>query len=211
MHHNWYDDGVKGRQPRVRFGHVHLYNNYWNSNNTDYCIGTGKECHVRLENCHFDNVDDPWADYGDNSKIGWKNILFEGCSQPTYLPNSFPTFTPPYSFRLDPVEDVESIVRAGAGNVFDPTGNDPHGTITPPLDNVVINLNPVSNNLTLVLNGSHFGNMRIALYNCLGKLVMAENVNEKENILPIGHVSKGLYLVCLESIRGNMTRKIIIE
>jgi pectate lyase len=119
MHHNWYDNGVKGRMPRVRYGYVHIYNNYYSSNNTDYCIGAGYECHVRVENTHFDNVDDPWADYGapgSGGQIGWSNLKFEGCSQPTFMSNSFPVFSPPYSFSMDPVDSVENIVRNGAGN-----------------------------------------------------------------------------------------------
>ena len=119
MHHNWYDNGVKGRQPRVRYGYVHIYNNYYNSNNTDYCIGAGYECHIRVENTHFDNVDDPWADYGgpdSGGQIGWSNLKFEGSSQPSFMSNSFPVFSPPYSFSLDSVDSVESIVRNSAGN-----------------------------------------------------------------------------------------------
>ncbi|MEN8907574.1 MAG: cellulose binding domain-containing protein [Clostridiales bacterium] len=118
MHHNWYENGVIGRMPRVRFGYVHIYNNYYNSNNTNYCIGVGYECHVRLENSHFDNVDDPWSDYGgsSNGQMGWSNIKFEGSSQPTFISNSFPVFSPPYSFSLDSVDNVESIVKNGAGN-----------------------------------------------------------------------------------------------
>ncbi|MGD9202420.1 MAG: hypothetical protein PVI26_12710, partial [Chitinispirillia bacterium] len=37
MHHNWYDKGVIGRMPRVRFGKVHLYNNYLNAVGNKYC------------------------------------------------------------------------------------------------------------------------------------------------------------------------------
>ncbi|MFO7656593.1 MAG: hypothetical protein R6W78_05965, partial [Bacteroidales bacterium] len=64
MHHNWYAPGVVGRQPRVRFGYVHIYNNYYNSVGSGYAIGIGYECHIRLENTHFDNIPRPWADYG---------------------------------------------------------------------------------------------------------------------------------------------------
>jgi len=31
MHHNWYAHNIVERMPRVRFGHVHIYNNYYNS------------------------------------------------------------------------------------------------------------------------------------------------------------------------------------
>ncbi len=119
LHHNWYDNGVRGRQPRVRFGQVHLYNNYFNSNNTDYCIGVGVEANIRIENSHFDNVEDPWADYGGagNGVMGWSGLLFEGSSQPGFISNSYPAFSVPYSFSPDPVNQVESLVRSCAGNV----------------------------------------------------------------------------------------------
>jgi pectate lyase len=142
MHHNWYDDGVRGRMPRVRFGNVHIYNNYYNSSNTSYCVGVGKECHIRLENTHFDNVEDPWADYGGSSdgEIGWSGLKFEGVSQPTFMSNSYPVFSPPYSYNLDPVDNVESLVKAGAGNV---------------LGGVVYN-NPPSVSITSPSNGASF-------------------------------------------------------
>jgi len=119
MHQNWYAEGMAGRLPRVRFGHVHIYNNYYNSTSTGYCIGIGVECHIRLENAHFDNVDDPWADYGgtSNGEIGWADLKFDACSQPTFMPNAFPVFDPPYEYSLDPVADVKALVEAGAGNV----------------------------------------------------------------------------------------------
>jgi pectate lyase len=119
MHHNWYAEGVQGRMPRVRYGEVHIYNNYYNSENNGYVIGIGTECHIRLENSQFVNVNSPWADYGgtSNGEIGWDNLLFEGCSVPTFMPNAYSTvFTPPYTYSLDPVDSVESIVKAGAGN-----------------------------------------------------------------------------------------------
>jgi pectate lyase len=121
LHHNWYTTGVRGRAPRVRFGEVHIYNNYHDTPGNGYVIGVGREANIRVENTHFDGVNDPWADYGgsDDGQIGWADLLFEGTSQPTFMPNSYPVFSVPYTYDPDPVENVESIVKAGAGNVFD--------------------------------------------------------------------------------------------
>jgi pectate lyase len=106
----------------VRFGQVHIYNNYYYAPDTGYCIGIGVECHIRLENTHFHDSDDPWADYGgtSNGEIGWANLKFTGSSsQPTFMPNAYSTiFTPPYPYTLDPVDSVQAIVTAGAGNVM---------------------------------------------------------------------------------------------
>jgi pectate lyase len=120
MHHNWYDQGIRGRQPRVRFGHVHIYNNYYNSVGSGYCIGVGYECHIRVENTYFESVSAPWADYGgvSNGEMGWDNLIFVNCSQPTFVSNSFPVFELPYDYEMDAVENVKDIVIANAGNVF---------------------------------------------------------------------------------------------
>lgn len=131
LHHNWYAQGVRGRMPRVRFGYVHIYNNYYNSNSTGYCIGAGFKCHIRVENSYFQNVNNAWADYGAPSSggvIGWNNLVLDGTSQPTFMSNSYPVFSLPYSFNLTPVNDVQSIVTAGAGNV---------GTVSP-VDNYTL-------------------------------------------------------------------------
>jgi pectate lyase len=122
MHHNWYGAKVRGRMPRVRYGHVHIYNNYYNSPGNNYCIGVGHESHIRLENSHFENVDSPWTDMDSpgSGEIGWTGLKFVGCSQPTYMPNAFPVFTPPYAYTVDPVDEVKAIVTAGAGNVNAP-------------------------------------------------------------------------------------------
>jgi pectate lyase len=124
MHHNWYAEGVRGRMPRVRYGHVHIYNSYFNSAGNGYCIGTGFECHIRLENSCFEKINNAWREQAigalaSGGEIGWKNLLFKNCSQPTYIPNKYPVFTPPYSFTVDKVEDVKRLVTDpthGAGN-----------------------------------------------------------------------------------------------
>lgn len=120
LHHNWYDVGVRGRMPRVRFGHVHVFNCYYNAPDSGYCVGVGKECHIRLESCHFENARAPWADYGGRTdgELGWADLKFVNSPRPSFIGNSFPVFSPPYPFAPDPVEEVEALVRAGAGNVW---------------------------------------------------------------------------------------------
>ncbi len=121
MHHNWYCAGVRSRAPRVRYGHVHIYNNYYNSPGNHYCIGVGHQSRIRVENCHFDHVNRPWTGMDANpGEIGWAGLKFEGCSQPTFTPNTFPVFAPPYVYTMDPVDEVKAIVTAGAGNVNAP-------------------------------------------------------------------------------------------
>jgi pectate lyase len=135
-HHNWWTTGCKERMPRVRFGRVHVYNNYYSDLVAGgYCIGVGVESNIRVENNYFDSVPNPWADYytgnGADGSIGWNTgNIFYNCSQPTWADNNYAgIFTPPYSYTLDNAQDIPIIVQNGAGA----DGNDtllPHWAFT---------------------------------------------------------------------------------
>lgn len=118
MHHNWYGANVRGRMPRVRFGTIHIYNNYYNSPDSGYIIGVGIESRIRVEHTHFDGVKEPWKSFDTtHGEIGWSDLKLENSPEPTWATNAFPLFDPPYEFTADPVEQVKQIVTAGAGNV----------------------------------------------------------------------------------------------
>lgn len=127
MHHNWYDKGCESRMPRVRFGTVHVYNNFYQNAST-YAVGTGVYSTIRLENSIFQNIGRPWNDMAgmaNGAKIGWSNLsMTEGTKTPTYAPNSWPVFTPPYPFALEPLASLKAVVTNptnGAGNTFGAT------------------------------------------------------------------------------------------
>ncbi|THU39303.1 pectate lyase [Niastella caeni] len=119
MHHNWYDAGCVERMPRVRFGQVHVYNNYYAASGSNYCIGVGNESQIRVENCYFQNQSRAWANYSSGSaqgRINWNSgNVFSGTSIPTWAPNSS-VFSPPYSYSLNTGSSVPGSVSGGAGN-----------------------------------------------------------------------------------------------
>ena len=121
FHHNWWSSRCMERMPRVRFGQVHVYNNYYSCTSNTYCAGVGNECQIRLENNCFDNVRKPWENYYENpgtpGKIGWNSgNQFINTTIPTWATNNYATiFTPSYSYTLDTAANVKSIVMAGAG------------------------------------------------------------------------------------------------
>lgn len=134
-HHNWWANRVKERMPRVRFGQVHVYNNYYsNLELGGYCIGVGVEANLRVESNYFNTVPNPWADYftgaGAAGHIGWNDgNIFYNCSIPTWAPNEYSTiFTPPYAYTLDDASAVPAIVQAyaGAGKLEDSTAPVPN-------------------------------------------------------------------------------------
>jgi len=130
-HHNWWTTLCKERMPRVRYGQVHVYNNYY-SNLTagGYCIGVGCGSRIRVENNYFDTVPNPWKDYYSDyptypvGHIGWNtDNIYYNCTEPTWATNEYDTiFTPPYAYMLYDTNDIPAIVQAyaGAGTPYPP-------------------------------------------------------------------------------------------
>lgn len=129
-HHNWWTTGVKERMPRVRYGPVHVYNNYYSDLVAGgYCVGVGCGSHIRVESNYFNAVPTPWKDYYTGTghpagHIGWDTgNIFYNCTQPTWATNEYATiFTPPYSYTLDDASILPDIVQtfAGAGTPYPP-------------------------------------------------------------------------------------------
>jgi pectate lyase len=64
----------------VRFGAVHVYNNYYDAN-PDYAIGRGDRSNIYSEANYFYNTHDAFAAYDDSGNPGYVtdvNSLFEG-------------------------------------------------------------------------------------------------------------------------------------
>ena len=70
-HHNWFADFVKERMPRVMYGQVHVYNNYYTCSGNNYCIGVDSYASVLIENNYFKNVKNPHEfSYPENTALG---------------------------------------------------------------------------------------------------------------------------------------------
>lgn len=132
FHHCWYDGtidkGVNQRMPRVRFGDVHVLNNYYEKIGS-YCVAARFESDVVVENCYFRNSGDPHIidDVGlgteDPDLVAVGNV-YEYCDN-TQETNGT-AFDPAgaYAYAPDPVMEVPAAVMNGAGR-FDPPGNMP--------------------------------------------------------------------------------------
>ncbi|HHY84410.1 MAG TPA: hypothetical protein GYA07_02560 [Verrucomicrobia bacterium] len=131
-HHNWWGQLVHERMPRVRFGRIHLYNNYYNSAGNNYCIRAGTSSEILVENNYFDSVKNVWELYrttGTDGKVfasgniqvntTWSagsdssSIQIPGTD---VLSDEVNGLNPvPYSYTLDPAGDVPSMVTNNAG------------------------------------------------------------------------------------------------
>ena len=107
MHHNWWDDGVKERMPRVRFGQVHVANNLFTTNSSSTCVRAGKSADLRVENNVFIGVNNPIDLYNGDYKAVYsagnytENIKKGSASSGT----NKNAFTPGYSMGLTDVSN----------------------------------------------------------------------------------------------------------
>jgi pectate lyase len=108
------------RQPRVRYGKNHIFNNLYTSSGDDYCVRAGMDAQLLVENNAFIGVASPQqfnstADQG-TSYITANNNLYSGTSGSESTGGGGTPFTsPPYTYTLDAASTVQSAVQSGAG------------------------------------------------------------------------------------------------
>ncbi len=120
-HHDWWADYVVERQPRVRFGRVHVFNSLYTSAGDDYCIGVGVGANLRTENNVFVGVKTPinTTGYSDaTSATSSTGNLYSGTSgaSPADL-NASSVFDPAssYAYTLDETSGLQAAIESGAG------------------------------------------------------------------------------------------------
>ena len=117
LHDNWWADNVDQRQPRVRFGLVHVFNNLYTSTAASYCVGLGVNANVLTENNVFIGVRNPInsTEFSNAASIVVsRGNLYQGTTGTT-ADQGTAVFVPPYIYTAQPAAVVEAAVRAGAG------------------------------------------------------------------------------------------------
>lgn len=112
-HHNWWSTGCVERMPRVRFGKMHMYNNYFNAPGNNYCIRASIESETLAESNYFENVDEPFNYFDPVGKIRELNNVFVNVTGQIAANDT--VFSPPYSYTPDAAANVKALVMAGAG------------------------------------------------------------------------------------------------
>ncbi len=114
MNNHW-GDRVDQRQPRGRFGNIHMLNNYHKTGGSQI-HGVGKDMALIAENCVYEENRSIWKDMG--SPRGWKGMGNIGSGSD--LNASMGTvFEIPYEYEALPADQVKTALlsdECGAGN-----------------------------------------------------------------------------------------------
>lgn len=119
-HHNWWADNVMERQPRVRFGQNHIFNNLYTATGDNYCVRAGIQAQILLEDNAFVGVKNP-VQFNNTSDqttayITSNGNLFSGTSGTQVdKGGGTPFTTPPYTYTPDATAGLQAAVQSGAG------------------------------------------------------------------------------------------------
>lgn len=118
MYNNYFYN-TNERQPSVRFGKVHVFNNYINNNQGGYAMGSRCGAVIRTDNNVIENSNAPLRteispSAGYFSGIGTN--LYKNCGS-NKITTAESTWTPSYEYKsvLIPVANVQSTVTASSG------------------------------------------------------------------------------------------------
>lgn len=117
MMYNWWAEGCVERMPRVRFGQVHVVNNYFSSRQASYCVRAGIEADLLVESNYFDSTRTPIDFFQNNfTAITSRNNFLVATTGNSA--GSGTAFTPTYALTISPAANVKTIVTnpgCGAG------------------------------------------------------------------------------------------------
>jgi pectate lyase len=116
-HHDWWANRVVERQPRVRFGQNHLFNNLWTSSGDNYCVGVGVNSNILTERNVFNGVSDPIesSSYSNGASIVVSRENVYTNTSGTTANKGTAVFTPPYTYTADATSGLQAAVQAAAG------------------------------------------------------------------------------------------------
>jgi pectate lyase len=118
FHHNFYWKYCADRMPRVRFGQVHCYNNFYDpavDQKVSSLITAAIGSEVLAENNQFESGDDAFEIREDGKLLGRGNTYGSKYIGEKNNGNATSVFTPPYPYDLNAPESLGLLVRDKAG------------------------------------------------------------------------------------------------
>jgi pectate lyase len=115
VHHNWFN-GTEQRHPRVRFGEVHVFNNYFLSNGL-YGVASTMEADVVVEGNFFEGVEFPIYVGYDESGPGdaiERNNVYQSSGTPQTRGTAFDPMAA-YPYVVENPTTIPDLVRTKSG------------------------------------------------------------------------------------------------
>ncbi|WP_312766085.1 T9SS type A sorting domain-containing protein [Epilithonimonas sp.] len=221
MQYCWWANGVRERMPRVRYGKVHLVNNYFNSSVSNYCIYAGYKADLLIESNYFEGVKNPIRlETGNFTAAQSVDNTFVGTTGTAV--GSGTAFTPPYALTKIASQDVKQTVMAGAGAVLlQPTDClflATNEAAPKSISNASFYPNPASENISFkVFSDSNNKPVTINVIDLSGK---SEGVvykgtltkgNNTINSISLKKLGKGVKLFEVKTDNGSYVQKVIVK
>jgi pectate lyase len=228
IHHSWFNQTTQ-RNPRVRFGKVHLFNNYYfnmggygremgYANSNGYGIGIGVSAQIYSENNSFERVVYPSQFYDTADKPGYlieKGSHLVQSGGITNRPSGI-TWDPAnhYSYTLDDAQLVKDLVMAKAGAGL-PANISSHSKFTAQ-SSITSYPNPITHRATLTFEVPTSGNVSLTLHDLTGRVVKQITQGQFEQgkhqlILDRDGLNAGIYFITLQSANHSVSSKVIFK
>jgi pectate lyase len=221
FHHNWFSN-TDGRNPSLRFGKVHYFNNYL-ENIADYGFAVRNGAHAKIENCHYESVNIPIATdkFEGHGFACISNCIYSGsCSENDNrisepVDCDFWNDEIPYSYTLESTNTVKISVEtyAGVGKIRTVTSSPlVNNRNNLQLNSIFYERNNERINLSVSVKTSE--KLMVSIVSPEGKtlFIHSEKVNPgvQKIILPVSFPGTGIYIVKIESLTERITQKIIL-
>jgi pectate lyase len=120
FHHNWWAERVLERMPRVRFGQVHVFNNYFSSAGNNYCVRAGLNASILVEGNYFDGVSSPHEFNSTSDQMtayitARNNTYNNTTGNQSTGGGGTPFSNAPYSATIESASGIPALVRSCAG------------------------------------------------------------------------------------------------
>jgi pectate lyase len=229
LHHNFIES-TDGRNPSLRYGVLHMYNNYF-KDITDYGMASRQGAHALIQNNLYENVNIPITTNkftGEGYACESGNI-FTNCGANSITQTGCDFWTSsmlPYSYTLDAASSLSTTLPAnvGVGKI----------TITPPGITTRRMLaenssgewigklsaqnypNPFSVTTTLRINSPSRSKATITLYDGMGKKTgvfrsLTLNTGSNEVSFSRKGLAAGVYFYVIETQTGSIRNQMVIQ
>jgi pectate lyase len=215
FHHNWFN-ATRQRHPRVRYGTVHCYNNYY-LNNELYGVASCCEADVLVEANYFSGIAYPsYCGYAESpaGDLVERYNIYDNSGTPQTRGSAFEASTY-YTYTLDSASTVPATVmaKAGAGKL---TAIGKSNNMKPETTLLMQNYpNPFNPQTSIEFQLAKAGNVTLKVFDNLGNEIKTV-INEVKPagsynyFINMGDCSSGIYFYRLSTNGYSTTKKMLL-